>query len=78
MDKKLIISTEDVWKIKDLALQMFHRTPEFVDMDVKEIQTACILMGLDQYLSSKGLNVPYTVQVRERGDSDPVDETGGL
>lgn len=74
---KIKLKTSDIYKIKDIALQMFHRTPEFIDLDAKEMQIACIIMGLDQYLTGKGIQVPFEIELKHQGDSDPVDEFGG-
>ena len=74
---KIKLKNREIQEIKDLALQMLQRTPEFPDLDIKEIQTACILTGLDQLLTSKGLNVPFEIELVERGNCDPVDEFGG-
>lgn len=70
------IGNAEIDLIKDYARKQFHLTPQFLELDASEMQIACILMGLETFMNSRGLPVSYEVKLRKHHDSLPVDENG--
>lgn len=75
MSKKIIIKDQDIGIIKECAQIAFNRRPSFGTLDGKEIQLYCILSGLEMFLTSKGIEVPFSFQGFKQEDSDPVDDS---
>jgi hypothetical protein len=73
---KIGIGNKEIDQIKDFALKAFHATPQFLDLDAKEMQIACILMGLETFMNARGEPVSYEVKLKKHHDSLPVDESG--
>lgn len=72
----ITIGNKEIDLIKDFAIKQFHLTPEFIELDAKEMQIACILMGLECFMNSRGFPVSYEVKLKKHHDSLPVDDDG--
>jgi hypothetical protein len=70
------IGNQEIDLIKDFARKQFHLTPQFLDLDSGEMQIACILMGLEVFMNSRGLPVSYEMKLKKHHDSLPVDDDG--
>ncbi len=70
------IGNREIDLIKDFAIKSFHATPQFLELDAKEMQIACILMGLETFMNSRGFPVSYEIKLKEHHDSLPLDESG--
>jgi hypothetical protein len=73
---KVGIGNAEIDLIKDFARKAFHETPEFIDLDAKEMQIACILMGLETFMNSRGMPVEFEVKLKKAHDWFPIDESG--
>lgn len=74
--KKTEIKLDDITRIKQFALNEFHRSSNLSRFETKEMQVYLILQGLTTYLTSKGIEVPFTLEQEKVEDSLPIDEDG--
>lgn len=57
--EKLIVTEKDLLMIKDFAATAFKNRVSFSYCDSKEIQVICILVGIESFLRSKGINPSF-------------------
>lgn len=62
--------------IKEYAKDAFKRRPSFGGLDAGEMQVYCIIQGLSQYLSSKGVETGFDVLGFVQDNSEPIDDSG--
>ena len=54
--EKLLVTEKDLTMIKDFAATAFKNRLSFSYCDSKEIQVICILVGIESFLRSKGID----------------------
>jgi hypothetical protein len=63
MPKKLVLDHIEMIKIREAGIQAFHENAEFGDVHGTELSTLLIMLGLQSYLKSKEIEVPFEVKI---------------
>ena len=70
----MTITDTDIGTIKEFALYAFKNRPDFTGLDNKEMQIYCIIDGLERFLSSKGVDCPFSLKGYVQQDSFSIDD----
>lgn len=62
--KKLIIEASDLRQIRELGIQFFHENAEFGGAQGLELSTLLVLKGIEKYLQTKKVEVPFEVKIK--------------
>lgn len=65
-EKKLVIENCDLRVIRERGMEAFHSRPEFDGAQGLELSTLLVIMGLESFLKTKGLELPFELKINTK------------
>lgn len=62
---KLVIDRATLLKIREAGIQAFHENAEFGGAQGLELSTLLVIMGMESYLKSQKIEVPFEVKIEK-------------
>ena len=62
-NKKFVIENADLRVIRERGIEAFHSRSEFDGVQGAELSTMLVLMGVESFLKTKGIELPFELKI---------------